>query len=92
MHIEIKKIVGIVLFTLLLFMNPSKTNSIQVNRLITKLCLKGFHTEMRFSGKNPPKGLGKITCDCFLKEISQGLSISSAQSICKKEISEKFSL
>ena len=92
MVIGLKKAGRIIVFTLFLFINGSETNSAQANWLITKLCIKGFNTEMRFSGKNPPKGMGKMTCDCFVKEISQGISISSAQSICKKEISKRFSL
>ncbi len=64
----------------------------EMNGLITKMCLKGFHLEMSLANKKPPKDMGRFTCNCFLKLVSEGNGISTAQSICKEEASKRFNL
>ncbi len=61
-------------------------------KMVTKICLKGFKTEMRFARKKPPENMDIFTCNCFIKKVSNGSGIINAQSVCKKEAAEKFNL
>ena len=61
-------------------------------KLVKKICLKGFKTEMRFAKKKPPKNMDRFTCDCFINKVSKGSGIVKAQTMCKKEASKKFNL
>ena len=62
------------------------------NKLMTSICLLNFNSEMNLAGKTPPQGMAVFTCNCFLKKVSIGTSIDSAQAECKKEAAKKFKI
>ena len=75
--------------------------SLEPEDKITQLCLAGFKTAMAQVGKVPPAGMGRYTCDCFLKEVNKGESIQwgsllstieSAQETCKQRAAVRFKL
>ena len=74
------------------FIFLEKAGANEMNKLITKMCLKGFYLEMSVAKKNPKKHIGEYACNCFIEKISQGNRISTAQSLCKEEVSKKFNL
>ncbi len=77
--------------TSLLF-SSNQVRSGDINKLITKICLKGFETEMNLAGKEPQIDIGEFACDCFIKQVSSGSGIASAQARCKKKTSKRFSI
>ncbi len=75
--------------------------SLEAEDKITQLCLAGFKTAMAQAGKVPPAGMGRYTCECFLKEVNKGESIQwgsllstieSAQETCKQRAAARFKL
>ena len=78
---------------------PARSNGAE-DRL-NELCLAGFNAAMAQAGKTPPDGMGRFTCECFLREVNRGdsmqwpkilASIESAQKTCKKKASEQFKI
>jgi len=75
--------------------------STEADNKITELCLAGFNAAMAQAGKIPPAGMGRFTCDCFLREVNKGDSIQwpsllgnieSAQETCKQRAAERFKI
>tara|TARA_Y100001968_G_scaffold201957_1_gene185445 strand:- start:487 stop:774 length:288 start_codon:yes stop_codon:yes gene_type:complete len=89
---------SILLVLPLLFIIEIKINNLKTiaeekeNDLITKICLLSFEAEMESSGKIPPPEMAGFTCDCFLNNIGEGISIKEAQIDCKNKANEKFKL
>ncbi len=88
----ILKIISIILMGGIFGTSSNQVRSEEIESLITKICLKGFMAEMTLAGKTPPFTMGKFACDCFMKKISTGLDIESAQSICREETSKRFNI
>ncbi len=61
-------------------------------RLIENLCLESFNSQMNKSNKTPPPGMANFSCKCFLKELSQGFSVATAESTCKVKAQKKYKL
>tara|TARA_Y100001968_G_C19070262_1_gene578014 strand:+ start:108 stop:410 length:303 start_codon:yes stop_codon:yes gene_type:complete len=74
------------------FLTLEKVKASTQNKLMTSICLLNFNSEMNIAGKTPPQGMGVFTCNCFLKKVSIGSSIESAQAECKKEAAKKFKI
>ena len=78
------------LVVLIIISDFSYTYNMATENIITKICLEKFATEMKNAGMLPPPGMETFTCDCFLSKINTGLSITSAQSLCKDKAFEVF--
>ena len=64
----------------------------ELSKLITKICIERFNSEMENSEQIEPKGMGAFTCKCFTSEVVNGSSIEKAQLTCKAKAVKKFSL
>lgn len=58
--------------------------------MIFDFCLEGYKKEMTDLGKDPDFEIGKFTCNCFLKKVSDNNNLDKALKVCKEEASQKF--
>ena len=70
----------------LLLINYGPINNISSYKLIQEICIINFNKEMKAAGIIPSRKLAIKTCDCFIKRISTGQSISNAKKHCKDSI------
>ncbi len=75
-----------------LISKPTRSEELNQWNILNEICLASFNSAMKAAGEKPPKGMGNFTCNCFLKEIGNGLSIDKAKEKCKQLASKNYSL
>ena len=86
------KVIRIIFVILYLIISSNVARAEDINKLITKICLQGFMTEMNLAGQTPKIHIGKFACNCFLDRVSNGSDIETAQKLCREEASNKFNI
>ena len=76
----------------LLLAGPAPADAEDSGGLIRKICMSSFAAAMRTAGKTAPDGMADFTCNCFLDEVNNGMGLDEAQSRCKSEAAQRFSM
>ena len=75
---------------ILLFLGSNAANGQDINSIIKRFCLKQFKLEMKAKEIIPPPQMAEFSCNCFISEISKGISFDSAELLCKESAYKKF--
>lgn len=63
-----------------------------INQIIRSTCVNAVNAEFQAYGQTPPDGMVEYTCDCVVREIRAGRSISAASATCKSQAVQHFGL
>lgn len=69
---------------------PARASTL--DQIVRGYCLNAVNSEVAASGTAAPAGMAEFTCDCVVKEIGKGQTVSLATSTCKSLAIRKFAL